>query len=250
MRREELQSPPSSPRSSPDRDLEQLLRSRIEAQFAFTARESDDAHNLRDATPSDDEAELRLFAAPVNAPTNPQKIRLSSPAATRGEPGFAVKKPRSYYFVDERTSEEEAALKSAAVDGKTVIAMSREPWPGCALPWKVRKISPAGMKREVLVGHPPTLYSLEEPVRRKARKGKKARIALRQKLQAVQKKKSEAARVAQEKEEAEREKRTRRNREKKVKKKAREKAKKAMLDGSSTEVDNNGDPTDDEAASN
>lgn len=179
----------------------------------------------------EEETELRLFAPPSNAPADapPQthKIRLSSPAADSGEPGFLVKKPRSYYFADEPTSDEEAAFQAAAVDGRSVLELSQLPWPGCALPWKVRTISPAGMSREVLLGHPPMLVTVDDRAQKRTRKSKKTRIATRKKLQATKEKLSEQARLAQEKEEAEREKRTRRNREKKLKKKAKDQAKKA-----------------------
>lgn len=83
------------------------------------------------------------------------------------------------------------------------------------------------MKKEVLVGHPPTLVTVDETMHKRTRKNKKTRIAIRKKLQATKTKQLQRAQLAQEKEEAEREKRTRRNREKKVKKKAREKAKKS-----------------------
>ena len=175
----------------------------------------------------EEEVELRLFAATSSAPPKPDKIRLSSPGAGTGEPGFLLKKPRSYYFADEPTSEEEGALQAAAIDGKTVLELSKVPWPGCALPWKVRRISATGMKKEVLISHPPALVTVEEQQHKRKRKGKKMRIAIRKKREAMKEKHDEKARLAQEKEEAEREKRTRRNREKKVKKKAREKAKKA-----------------------
>ncbi|KAL6708314.1 hypothetical protein ACN47E_003238 [Coniothyrium glycines] len=230
VRREDLQSPASSPRSTPDHRLEELWRSTFD-RFAYTTAENDHVTDQHvDAAPSDDEAELRLFAAPADQPANAatvQKIRLSSPGAAAGEPGFLTKKPRAYYFADEPTSAEEAAFQSAAIDGRTVLELSRQPWPGCALPWKVRTITAAGMKREVLVGHPSTLVTLDESARKRTRKGKKARIAIRKKLHVTKEKQSQKARLAQAKEEAEREKRTRRNREKKVKKKAREKAKKA-----------------------
>jgi uncharacterized protein YbaP (TraB family) len=94
------------------------------------------------------------------------------------------------------------------------------------LPWKVRKLSAAGMKKEVLVGHPPRLVAVEEAISKRTRKGKKTRIALRKKMQATKDKREEQARLAKEKDEAEREKRTRRNREKKLKKKAKTQAKK------------------------
>ena len=191
---------------------------------------------------------MRLFAAPVNAPVKTQKIRLSSPGAGTGEPGLLIKKPRSYHFADEPTSEEEAAFQAAAIDGNIVLQLSKEPWPGCALPWKVRKISPAGMQREVLLGHPSSVVTVEEKMHKRTRKGKKTRIAIRKKLQASKEKHSEEARLAQEKEEAEREKRARRNREKKVKKKAREKAKKAA-DGAVQDTGDNSHDAQDDAMS-
>ncbi|RMZ67077.1 dolichyl pyrophosphate phosphatase [Pyrenophora seminiperda CCB06] len=234
VRRDELHSPASSPRSSPDPDLLQdFFRSQISTQFTFTTT---DEHVAQDALPSDDdETELRLFAAPSNAPVQTHKIRLSSPGADLGEPGLLVKKPRSYYFADDPTSDEEVAFQAAAIDGRSVLELSRQPWPGCALPWKVCRISAAGMRKEVLVGHPPILATLEEKQRRRTRKGKKARIALRQKLQVSKEKETEQARLAQEKAEAEREKKTRRNREKKLKKKAKGQAKKAA-DGAAEDV--------------
>jgi hypothetical protein len=221
VRRHEIDSPPPSPRSSPDPALEELLRRDL--TFTTIAEETEIDHV---ANSDDDETELRLFATPANAPPRTHKIRLSSPGAHGGEPGFLVKKPRSYYFAEDLSSDELAKLRTAAIDAETVIQLSKEPWPGCALPWKVTKISAAGLKKEILIGHPPTLVTVEEPLRKRKRKGKKTRITIRKKLQASKSKREEQARLEKEKEEAEREKRTRRNREKKVKKKAREMAKK------------------------
>jgi hypothetical protein len=225
VRREDLQSPASSPRSTPDPELEDLLRSKTHTEFAFTTTATD----VEDAAHSDeDETELRLFAAPANAAPQSHKIRLSSPGAD-AEPGFLVKKPRSYYFADEPTSEEEGAFQAAAIEGRSVLELSQQPWPGCALPWKVRTISAAGLRKEVLVGYPPMLVTVEEKAAQKrTRKGKKTRIAIRKKLKASQEKMGEQARLAQEKEEALREKKTRLNRERKIKrlrKKAEERAK-------------------------
>lgn len=237
VRRQDLLSPAPSPPSSPDPALDALLRARINRAFEFAALTSNDRPVIADdVVPSDgeDEAELRLFAAPLDAAsTTPtaQKIRLSSPDAADGDPSMRLRKPRSYYFADAPTSDEYAALQAAAMDGKTVLALSQDPWPGCALPWKVRTISAAGLKKEVLVGHPPALVTVtEQKVPKRTRKSKKTRIAIRKKLQAAKAKQTEKARLAQEKEEAEREKRTRRNREKKLKKKARDQAKKASVD--------------------
>ncbi|KAJ4378869.1 hypothetical protein N0V86_005743 [Didymella sp. IMI 355093] len=234
VRRDELRSPDESPRSTPDRDIEELLRQRISTEFAFTTTEQPIAHD-QDAEQSDeDEAELRLFAAPANAAPATLKVRLTSPGLDKGDgSGFLVKKPKSYYFADEPTSDEELALRAAAIDGSTVLELSRQPWSACALPWKVTNITKDGIKKAVLIGHPPMLASVEEKEHKRTRKGKKARIALRKKKAANKDKQEERARLAAEKEEAEREKRTRRNREKKVKKKAKAQAKKA--DGEAVE---------------
>lgn len=117
-------------------------------------------------------------------------------------------------------------LEAAAIDGNTILQLSSQPWPGCALPWKVRSVSASGLKQEVLIGHPPRLVAVEEKDKKRTRKNKKTRIAIRKKIEATKNKGEEEARLAKEKEEAEREKRTRRNREKKVKKKAKAQAKK------------------------
>ncbi|KAL1795791.1 hypothetical protein ACET3X_006015 [Alternaria dauci] len=223
VRRHELHSPASSPRNSPDPDLEQLLRSKIQTDFTYTTAADDDADDAND----EDETELRLFAAPANAAPQSHKIRISSPDADSGEAGLAVKKPRSYYFADGPTSEAEQEFRAAALEGRSVLELSQQPWPGCALPWKVRNISPAGMTKEVLVGHPPMLVLVQDKAHKRTRKGKKSRIAIRKKLQEAKNKESEAARLAREKEEAKREKNTRRNREKKLKQKAKQLAKRA-----------------------
>lgn len=234
VRRHELRSPDTSPQSTPDRDIEALLRQRLSTEFAFTTTEQPTS-DTQDAPQSDeDEAELRLFAAPANAAPTTLKVRLTSPALDRGDgSGFLLKKPKSYYFADEPTSDEHLALHASAMDGSTVLELSRQPWPACAMPWKVTHITKDGLKKAVLVGHPPMLATLQDKHHKRTRKSKKTRIALRKKKQANTAKQEERARLAADKEEAEREKRTRRNREKKVKKKAKAQAKKA--DGDNTE---------------
>jgi outer membrane biosynthesis protein TonB len=236
VRRDELRSPAESPRSSPDPDLEALLRSHIQQEFTFAAPDYADADAKDDVVSDQDETELRLFAAPANAAPTTLKIRLSSPGAADADPHFIVKKPRSYYFADQPTDEQLANYQASAIDGKTVLELSRQPWPACAMPWKVTSLSAAGMKKAVLVGHPPTLATLDETPHKRTRKNKKTRIALRKKKQAQLVKQEERAKQAQEKEEAEREKRTRRNREKKVKKKAKAQAAKAAGQTAETEA--------------
>lgn len=236
VRRQDLQSPVSSARSSPDPELEELLRARLQNEFAFTTAK-DEATILEEAVISEDEVELRLFAASDNNTATTHKIRLSSPGAENGEPSLRVKKPRDYYFATEPTSDDLSALQAAAIDGKTVLELSRVPWPGCALPWKVRKISAAGITREVLVGHPATLVTVEEAVHKRTRKNKKMRIAIRKKREANKEIQAEKIKLAKEKEEADREKRTRRNREKKVKKKAKAQAKKEADEPAAPQAD-------------
>jgi outer membrane biosynthesis protein TonB len=236
VRRDELHSPAESPRSSPDPDLEALLRSHIQQEFTFAAPDYADADAQDDVVSDPDETELRLFAAPANAAPTTLKIRLSSPGAADDNPHFIVKKPRSYYFADQPTHDQLAKLRAAAIDGKTVLELSRQPWPACAMPWKVTTLTAAGMKKTVLVGHPPTLAALDETPHKRTRKNKKTRIALRKKKQAQLVKQEERTKLAKEKEEAEREKRTRRNREKKVKKKAKAQAAKAADQTAQTEA--------------
>ncbi|KAF2015559.1 hypothetical protein BU24DRAFT_491791 [Aaosphaeria arxii CBS 175.79] len=230
VRRDELQSPRLSPRSSPDPDLTDLLRSRSHNDYTFAAVDSNEQEdNVEGAQSDQEETELILFGGPSGAPQQ-LKIRLKSPEPEAGDAGFTVRRPRKYYFADELDSEREAQLKTAAVDGDAVLEMARIPWPGCALPWKVRAISAKGIRRTVLMDHPRKLVTVEEKIRKKKRKGKKTRIAMRKKLQARTGKEIEEDRLAKEKEDAEREKRTLRNREKKLKKKARDKAKKSLAD--------------------
>ncbi|KAL5114213.1 hypothetical protein ACEQ8H_007915 [Pleosporales sp. CAS-2024a] len=214
-----MADPLHSPASSAP--LEELLRARLRDHFTFTPAEPPDA-----PASDDDEAELRLFADPSSAAPATHRIRLASPGAGNDAPGFLVKKPRSYYFARAPTGADCRRLAASAVDGSTIRELASLPWAGCALPWKVTKISPAGLKSEVLVGHPPALVSIGEATCRRARKGKKTRMAIRKKIEADRGKREEQARLAKEKDEADREKRTRRNREKKLKKKAKAQAKK------------------------
>lgn len=231
--RNDLGSPASSRHSSPDPELTQKLLSRVRDEFTFTYTEPTDTNNdsnptAQNAEEEEDEAELVLFAAPTSAAPQTRKIRLESPGAGSGEPGFLVKRPRSYYFADELNSEKEAEFAASAISPQTLFAMSREPWPGCRVPWKVASISAKGLQKCVQVGHSPSqMMMVEEKAKPRTRKGKKARIALRKKIRERAERKEREEKEKREKEEAEREKRTRRNREKKVKKKMRDKAKKA-----------------------
>ena len=95
MRRDELRSPDQSPQSTPDRDMEDLLRQRISTAFTFTTTEHDTDDGKDVVLSDEDEAELRLFAAPANAAPVTLKVRLSSPGLDKGDgSGFLVKKPK------------------------------------------------------------------------------------------------------------------------------------------------------------
>ncbi|KAF2183810.1 hypothetical protein K469DRAFT_201407 [Zopfia rhizophila CBS 207.26] len=240
VRRNELQSPQSSPRSSPDPTFTEVLRSHVQDEFDFTA-----TYTTNEAVIDEEkeEIELRLFSVPTSSAPQSHKIRLASPETGNGEPGFIMpNRPRNYYFTDGVDSGKEAELQAVAVDGETVMKWAQEPWPGCVLPWKVRTVSSAGLKKVVLVGHSQKLVEANETgVKKRKRKGKKSRIALRKKIQASKTKDDEKARLEREKEEAEREKRARRNREKKVKKRARDKAKKLEGQATTNEWDTGGE---------
>jgi hypothetical protein len=221
--RRELHSLESFPPSSPDPTLTDLFRTRIASQEISYA-----VPDLVQDGISDDgsETELRLFAG-AGATTHTQKIKVASPEPGSYEPGFIVHRPRSYYFADALTERERKEFEAVAVTGETVKAWSKEPWPGCALPWKVRTITKDGLKKVVLIGHPREVIEQTEVTKKKrTRPSKKSRIARHKKAQALSSKAEEEKRKVLEREQAEREKRTKRNREKKVKKKAKEKARK------------------------
>jgi hypothetical protein len=124
VRREDLHSPPSSARSTPDPDLEALLRERSRNHFHLTFTTVEHAVPAP-ADDDDDETELRLFATAPNAAPQSHKIRLSSPSAGSGDLG--VKKPRSYYFAAPPTSDERRQLEAAAIDA---------PCPGRCAPYQ------------------------------------------------------------------------------------------------------------------
>ena len=207
--------------------MEELLRQRFRNEFTFTTTEPAPSAAHDGLHSDEEETELQLFAAPSNAAPQTFKIKLSSPGRGNIEPSMIVKKPRSYYFAAHPTPTEQAALHASAIDGQTVAELARTPWPGCALPWKVRSISAAGLTAAVLAGHARRLGTGDEKARKRTRKSKKTRIAIRRKTVALKTKAQQREVEAKQKEDAEREKRTRRNREKKVKRKERERAKKA-----------------------
>ena len=176
--------------------------------------------------------EFRLFAAPVSAASQNQvpiqKVRLRSPSVEDQAAGFVISsREPCYYFTGDIKGAKQAELNAVVVEGEDILQRAQSLWSGCALPWRVTTITPAGLTLGVSVSDIDSTSGLHV---RRTRPGKKRRVALRKQAQKLNEKKEQAERALQEKIEVEKEKRTRRNREKKVKKKAREKAKKAGLD--------------------
>lgn len=171
---------------------------------------------------------FRFFKSRSSVGDQPQTVRISSPGEEQQDGGFVEqKRPPSYYFSEKPSDTRVHQLQQSAISGSDVIARSKLPCPGYALPWKVTMIkgSPEPNSSRPLGSVRAEIPNAERTKRK--RLGKKHRIALRIKAAAAQEKQSQAEQERIEREAAEREKRTRRNREKKVKKKERDRQKKA-----------------------
>ncbi|KAK8191056.1 hypothetical protein IWZ00DRAFT_267256 [Phyllosticta capitalensis] len=262
VRRDELHSPASSPRSSPDPALADLLRAQLASRIDIELVDApqpraivEPSRDADDAASEDEELEFRLFAAPAgNAATDgaaaasaPQKIRIKSPDLESGDGGFInPERPRSYYFSGEPNEELRLQLDAAAVTGDQVMSWALQKWPGCALPWKVKTTALDRKAREALGISGGNMT--EPATEKRKRKGKKARIATRTKLKAKAEAKEAQAKEKEEKELAERVKRAKRNREKKLKKRQRNKLKRAAAgeqDDGQPQNDSSGEDGDD-----
>lgn len=187
------------------------------------------SQDYEEATDEDAELEFCLFAGPSATASAPvQKIRMRSPPPTEQNPGFMVpNRNMRYYFTGNLSPAHRTQFVQAAVTGEDIIKRAAVAWPGCALPWKMIKISDPKFVQKVedskgaIIG---------QGTKRK-RAGKKARIARRKRAVAAKEKKELAERTAAEKEALERDKKTKKNREKKAKKRLRDKAKKAAEEG-------------------
>jgi hypothetical protein len=249
VRREDLYSPSSSSRSTPDPELEQLFRDRIQLEFS-AATEFDTSRELGDTAQGADveeEVEFRLFAPSSKATTNGHatKIRIRSPSVDNRPPGLIQpERAREYYFRDSLSPEAGEKLQVAAVSGEEVLARSKTPCPGRSLPWRVTTIAAEGT---ALVPSNLILPDQSDTMRKKKRKGKKARIAIRQKIAEDREKREKEKQAAAEKELADKIKKAKRNREKKLKKRARDKLKAKLADGEIAKDDlpgNAGDSSD------
>ncbi|KAF7505488.1 hypothetical protein GJ744_000735 [Endocarpon pusillum] len=194
-------------------------------------RRESGSSSSRDAADGEEEFEFRLFASRVLRAGQGDgvarvNLRSPTPLAERGEGGFVVPcRPRSYYFTSfgdgdadgdadanadaqgGRARRRRDEYRDVAVEGQEVMFVATSTaWPGAALPWRVIRV-PASSLAQSLKTSPTRAESRDGRTQRRARAGKKRRIAMRKKHAAE-------VRAA----ETEKEKRARKNREKKVKK--------------------------------
>ncbi|KEQ82690.1 hypothetical protein M438DRAFT_356714 [Aureobasidium pullulans EXF-150] len=249
-------SPQSSRASSPDLDTLERLGANLQFEVVDKAFQPiETVENLED---EEEELEFQLFA-PTKSTTDAstpapaaQKIRIRSPSEELREPGIVgLGRPLSYYHTGELDPVRAKEFEIAAVTGADVVAMSKQPCPGCAYPWKVIKMPPSQAKSALAAAaaqYPVAEAFLPDVPKKRTRLGKKARIQKRQKLAAIKAKKEEEGKSKEEKERLEREKKARRNREKKFKKRARDKAKKAAgKDGDDADAADDGSDSDSDA---
>jgi hypothetical protein len=182
--------------------------------------------NSENSNIHEETVEFRLFAGSRSKSPPAAKIRLSSPDTSNQPPAFVVpERPRSYYFQDSWSIDEQRQFDATAVTGNDVIQRSSTFWHGFALPWRVRTIRSGKEPAEV------HLASKQEqsPSKSRSRPGKKTRIARRTRLAAakgqieLRKKEQEA------KETAVREKKTRINKLKKMRRREKKRQEKAVV---------------------
>jgi hypothetical protein len=183
----------------------------------------------------DEEVEFRLFAPKKDSRNGTvTRFRIHSPASDDRPPGLVnPERPRNHYFRDSLSPEAEQKIQLAAVSGEEILERSRTPYPGCLMPWRVTIITTKGSPIST-----PDLNIVEEKegVRKKKRKGKKTRIAIRQKHAKERELLEQAKAEAAEKELRDKMKKAKRNRDKKYKKRARDKLKKLNEEGAGNDV--------------
>jgi hypothetical protein len=232
VRREELYSL-SSAGSTPDPELEQLFRDRVQLEF----QPDTGAESLGEITykvpeiVQEEEVEFRLFAASskTRSSGNATRIRIRSLSVDDRPPGLVKpERAKSYYFRDSLSPAAEEQIRIAAVSGEDILARSKTPNPGCSLPWRVTTIQAAST---ISAQTATILLDQNDPARKKKRKGKKTRIAIRQNVAETSHNLEKEKRAAAEKELADRMKKAKRNREKKIKKRVRDKLKAQLANG-------------------
>ncbi|KAK5703184.1 hypothetical protein LTR97_004133 [Elasticomyces elasticus] len=220
--RADLVSPAQTP--EPEQDAEITVRPQ---KFTFF-RKTSEADNRPLAEETEDLLDFCLFA-PTSATESTNKIRLRSPTPQTTAPGFVVhERNLKYYLAESPTSADKDDYESAALSGTEVVALSRNPWPGSAYPWKVLHVSLQGRRKLAVStekGAAPGPTSASATKRKQP--GKKARIQIRVKLAAQRAEAGKQQIDAKAREIADRDKRVRLNRVKTLRKRAREKASKA-----------------------
>jgi hypothetical protein len=182
--------------------------------------------NFNEPGQEQDEVEFRLFAPTSTHPDGVvSRIRVKSPEPSNDP--VVIPRPDSYYFASEPTAAQKARFSYSAVSGADVLSRSRAPWPGCYLPWRVITISSSGKVLRQLKKHASASLEDDDVMRKRKRKGKKARIAIRKKIAADKECAGREAMSKEEREIQEKIKRAKRNHEKKVKQRERNKRKKA-----------------------
>jgi hypothetical protein len=226
-RQELMDSNQSSRATTPGSDIQDLVGSVLNAHFGSQHDIEMAEPNIRIAAEDDDakpeeEIEFRLF---FSGPGKTAKIKLDEPDMSKLPLGFVVpERPRDYYFQDRLREKIKQQVSGSTLSGEEVLQLSKMPWPGCVMPWKITTISEKSKRiSKSLEIHARADNDDKHGV--KARPGKKIRIA-RRKVQAMKTERADKERQdAKEKEAALREKKIRRNREKKFKKKNKKKEK-------------------------
>jgi hypothetical protein len=225
VRRQELfeDGDSSSGDDADSRDIQQILLNVTNARFGTpepVPLEPEDVAQDIDGRAVEEEAlEFRLFAHQRSKSPRPTKIRLNSPDTSNKAPGFVVpERPRSFYFQDSWSADEQHQFDATAVSGSDIIERSKTFWHGFALPWRVTTIQsdkPA-----------PSLPSTKNPTFRK-RPGKKSRITRRIVLAAAEGEAERRRREQEAKEVAVRDKKTRINNIKKMRRREKKRQEKA-----------------------
>ncbi len=232
VQRSELRSASNSPPSSPDFRVNQALKDVPRFDFVKTPGSLNTHPTEHEA--EDEELNFRLFSAPTPKTSSAQqataqKIRLRSPSADAGEPGFLqAGRDQSYYFSFPLAGQEKENVACSALTGVQVHANAQSIRPGSQYPWKVLTLPRSSQAKDIQASAPELWKKLVngETLSKRTRPGKKYRLRLRVKQAARMERQTAAKSAAEAKEAAEREKRTQKNREKKVKQRLRDKAKK------------------------
>ena len=183
------------------------------------------SHSIK--SDNDDSAEFRLFANLGPSASESQRVVLRSPTPDAGNPGFVVtRRPDTYYFMGEATEEQVQQYQQASVSGYDILASLATRWKGCEVPWRVTVIKRPSPAKSSKMETSETRNS-----EKRARKGKKTRIAIRKRIVKANAIQAEKAVSQEQKEANEREKRNRRNREKKIKRRQKQRDTKASQRG-------------------